>query len=83
MHPLSITSRLPRCDATGFSHVNLLTFGQHSIVCACVCVKFSHHLIVLLRFGWLTVLSSMKIVEQELYFFDIGPGDTLRYNKMY
>lgn len=83
MHPLSITSRLPRCDATGFSHVNLLTFGQHSIVCACVCVKFSHHLIVLLRFGWLTVLSSMKIVEQELYFFDIGPGDTLRYNNMY
>lgn len=44
-----------------------------------MCVKFSHHLIVLLRFGWLTVLSSMKIVEQELYFFDIGPGDTLRY----
>lgn len=41
-----------------------------------VCVCFSHHLIVLLRFGWLTVLSSMKIVEQELYFFDSGPGDT-------
>lgn len=36
----------------------------------------SHHLMVLLRFGWLTVLSSMKIVEQELYFFDSGPGDT-------
>lgn len=27
------------------------------------------HLIVLLRLGWLTVLSSMNIVEQELYFF--------------
>lgn len=26
------------------------------------------HLIVYLRFGWLTVLSSRKIVEQELYF---------------
>lgn len=41
-----------------------------------MCVHFSHHLMVLLRFGWLTVLSSMKIVEQELYFFDSGPGDT-------
>lgn len=51
-------------------------FKQNNLVFECVCVCFSHHLIVLLRFGWLTVLSSMKIVEQELYFFDSGPGDT-------
>lgn len=37
---------------------------------------FSHHLMVLLRFGWLTVLSSMKMVEQELYFLDSGLGET-------
>lgn len=56
----------------------VLQFKQNNLVfeCARVCVCFSHHLIVLLRFGWLTVLSSMKIVEQELYFFDSGPGDT-------
>ena len=35
----------------------------------------THHLMVLLRLGWLTVLSSMKIVEQELYFFVRSPGD--------
>ena len=63
-------NRIFWCEITGF------WTAQH---CVCMCVKFSHHLIVLLRFGWLTVLSSMKIVEQELYFFDIGPGDTLRY----
>lgn len=32
-------------------------------------------MIVLLRLGWLTVLSSMNIVEQELYFFASRPGD--------
>lgn len=32
-------------------------------------------MIVLLRLGWLTVLSSMNIVEQELYFLDRSPGD--------
>ena len=37
--------------------------------------KVSYHLIVLLRLGWLTVLSSMNIVEQELYFLDRSPGD--------
>lgn len=36
---------------------------------------FTHHLIVLLRLGWLTVLSSMNIVEQELYFLVSSPGD--------
>lgn len=30
---------------------------------------------VLLRLGWLTVLSSMYIVEQELYFLVRSPGD--------
>lgn len=39
-------------------------------------VSWSHHLIVLLRLGWLTVLSSMNMVEQELYFLERGPGDT-------
>lgn len=35
----------------------------------------SHHLMVLLRLGWLTVLSSMNMVEQELYFLVRRPGD--------
>lgn len=30
---------------------------------------------VLFRLGWLTVLSSMYIVEQELYFLVRRPGD--------
>lgn len=30
---------------------------------------------VLLRLGWLTVLSSMNMVEQELYFLVRSPGD--------
>lgn len=30
---------------------------------------------MLLRLGWLTVLSSRNIVEQELYFFVSSPGD--------
>lgn len=30
---------------------------------------------VLLRLGWLTVLSSRNIVEQELYFLVRSPGD--------
>lgn len=38
-------------------------------------VGVTYHLIVLFRLGWLTVLSSMKIVEQELYFFVRSPGD--------
>lgn len=38
--------------------------------------SFSHHLMVLLRLGWLTVLSSMNIVEQELNFFVKVPGET-------
>lgn len=37
---------------------------------------FTDHLIVLFRLGWLTVLSSMNIVEQELYFFESRPGET-------
>lgn len=40
--------------------------------------RVPHHLIVFLRFGWLTVLSSIKIVEQELYFRDSRPGETFR-----
>lgn len=32
-------------------------------------------MIVLLRLGWLTVLSSMNMVEQELYFLVKRPGD--------
>ena len=35
-----------------------------------------HHLMVLLRLGWLTVLSSMNIVEQELNFLVKVPGET-------
>lgn len=31
---------------------------------------------VLLRLGWLTVLSSINIVEQELNFFVKVPGET-------
>lgn len=33
-------------------------------------------MMVLLRLGWLTVLSSMNIVEQELNFFVKVPGET-------
>lgn len=40
--------------------------------------RVPHHLMVFLRFGWLTVLSSIKIVEQELYFRDSRPGETFR-----
>lgn len=42
----------------------------------CLNQRFSHHLMVLLRLGWLTVLSSMNIVEQELNFFVKVPGET-------
>lgn len=35
---------------------------------------YSYHLMVYLRLGWLTVLSSRNIVEHELYFRLIGPG---------
>lgn len=43
--------------------------------------KWSYHLMVYLRLGWLTVLSSRNMVEQELYFLLTGPewcwsGDT-------
>lgn len=34
----------------------------------------SYHLIVYLRLGWLTVLSSRNMVEHELYFRLTGPG---------
>lgn len=37
--------------------------------------RSTYHLIVLLRLGWLTVLSSRNIVEQELNFFVRSPGD--------
>lgn len=40
-----------------------------------------YHFIVLLRLGWLTVLSSINIVEQELYFFVSCPGETLGKKK--
>lgn len=36
----------------------------------------THHFIVVLRLGWLTVLSSRNIVEHELYFLVRCPGDT-------
>lgn len=42
---------------------------------------FTDHLIVLFRLGWLTVLSSMNIVEQELYFFESRPGETFGKDK--
>lgn len=35
---------------------------------------YSYHLMVYLRLGWLTVLSSRNMVEHELYFRLIGPG---------
>lgn len=44
--------------------------------------KKNHHLIVLLRLGWLTVLSSMNIVEQELYFLLRSPGDICKGTQM-
>lgn len=34
----------------------------------------SYHLMVYLRLGWLTVLSSRNMVEHELYFRLTGPG---------
>lgn len=40
--------------------------------------RLRHHLMVLLRLGWLTVLSSMKIVEQELNFLVKVPGETCK-----
>lgn len=36
--------------------------------------SYSYHLMVYLRLGWLTVLSSRNMVEHELYFRLIGPG---------
>lgn len=36
----------------------------------------THHFIVVLRLGWLTVLSSRNMVEHELYFLVSCPGDT-------
>lgn len=54
---------------------------DNTALCVSVSERHSHHLIVLLRFGWLTVLSSMKMVEQELYFFESGPGDTFTHLK--
>ena len=49
--------------------VEVACFALRSWIC-------THHFIVLFKLGWLTVLSSMKMVEQELYFFDRGPGET-------
>lgn len=43
--------------------------------------KGPYHFIVLLRLGWLTVLSSINIVEHELYFFVSCPGETLGEKK--
>lgn len=40
----------------------------------------TYHLMVLFRFGWLTVLSSIKMVEQELYFLVRSPGDVWNIN---
>lgn len=37
---------------------------------------------MLLRLGWLTVLSSMNIVEQELYFLLRSPGDIWKDTQM-
>lgn len=37
--------------------------------------EVTYHLMVLLRLGWLTVLSSRNIVEHELNFFVSSPGD--------
>lgn len=37
---------------------------------------------MLLRLGWLTVLSSMNIVEQELYFLLKSPGDICKEMQM-
>lgn len=41
-------------------------------------VVATHHLIVLFKLGWLTVLSSIKMVEQELYFLERGPGEVCK-----
>lgn len=48
--------------------------------CTCTCSStevraVTYHLIVLLRLGWLTVLSSRNMVEHELYFLERSPGD--------
>lgn len=40
--------------------------------------RLCHHLMVLLRLGWLTVLSSMNIVEHELNFLVKVPGETCK-----
>lgn len=45
--------------------------------------RLRHHLMVLLRLGWLTVLSSMKIVEQELNFLVKVPGETCKKEIMW
>lgn len=42
----------------------------------CLNQRLFHHLMVLLRLGWLTVLSSINIVEQELNFLVKVPGET-------
>lgn len=65
----------------------LIIFYMYSLMCifyykqycrnvAIIQWTFTDHLIVLFRLGWLTVLSSMNIVEQELYFFESRPGET-------
>lgn len=48
-------------------------------MCAYKKVVGTHHLIVLFKLGWLTVLSSIKMVEQELYFLERGEVCKIKY----
>lgn len=84
-HLFSNTPGLLCSDVTGLFFFSCACLREgpldNTALCVCVSERHSHHLIVLLRFGWLTVLSSMKMVEQELYFFESGPGDTFTHLK--
>lgn len=55
--------------------------NPYNAIQALVNNKGPYHFIVLLRLGWLTVLSSINIVEHELYFFVSCPGETLGEKK--
>lgn len=69
------------CERTLSGPVWSYMFGQRHASeekggCKTTSKNTTYHLIVLLRLGWLTVLSSINIVEQELYFLERTPGDT-------
>ncbi len=69
------STHLPPRHVTTACALNFKTWNYSREDAARTEAKVTHHLIVLLRLGWLTVLSSMNIVEQELYFFVRSPGD--------